>query len=309
MDLSSLNAKQNEAVTAPLGPVLVLAGPGSGKTKTLTHRIAYIIEKRMVHPSNILALTFTNKAAKEMRQRLNRLLARFKGAAEAVTMGTFHAVCARILRKEISILGYSPDFVIFDSQDQQKLLKEICEELRVGKKLPPSLFGALISRAKNFLQTPGELSLDLDNHMQELVSQIYARYQDSLFRQNAVDFDDLLMLMVKIFQNDEKVLEKYRKQFTYILVDEYQDTNPVQYALLKLLAVHHNLFVVGDDAQSIYRFRGSDITNILNFEKDFPESIVIKLEQNYRSSKNILAVAQKVIELDSEQKPKTLWTV
>jgi DNA helicase-2/ATP-dependent DNA helicase PcrA len=308
MDLSSLNAKQNEAVTAPLGPVLVLAGPGSGKTKTLTHRIAYIIEKRMVHPSNILALTFTNKAAKEMRQRLNRLLARFKGAAEAVTMGTFHAVCARILRKEISILGYSPDFVIFDSQDQQKLLKEICEELRVGKKLPPSLFGALISRAKNFLQTPGELSLDLDNHMQELVSQIYARYQDSLFRQNAVDFDDLLMLMVKIFQNDEKVLEKYRKQFTYILVDEYQDTNPVQYALLKLLAVHHNLFVVGDDAQSIYRFRGSDITNILNFEKDFPESIVIKLEQNYRSSKNILAVAQKVIELNSEQKPKTLWT-
>jgi DNA helicase-2/ATP-dependent DNA helicase PcrA len=309
MDLSSLNEKQREAVKAPMGPVLVLAGPGSGKTKTLTHRIAYIIEQKMVHPANILALTFTNKAAKEMRQRVSLLLARFKSAAESLTMGTFHAVCAKILRHEIPALGYGSDFVIFDTGDQQKVIKEILEELRVdSKKLPASMFGALISRAKNLLQSPGELDLGLDSPLREKLGEVYARYQDALYRQNALDFDDLLMLTVKIFQNFPNVLKKYQKKFTYVLVDEYQDTNQAQYLLLSLLATHRNIFVVGDDAQSIYKFRGSDITNILNFEKDYPEGLNIKLEQNYRSTKNILEAAQKVIEMNPEQKAKTLWT-
>lgn len=294
---------------APLGPVLVLAGPGSGKTKTLTHRIAYIIEKHMVKPENILALTFTNKAAKEMRQRVSALLARFVSATEKLTMGTFHAVCAKILRHEIAVLGYGNDFVIFDTDDQQKVLREILEELRIdSKKMPPSLFGALISRAKNLLQLPADLNLGLESPMRERLAGVYERYQDALYRQNAVDFDDLLLLTVKIFENFPKVLERYQKKFKYVLVDEYQDTNAVQYRLLSLLAIHRNIFVVGDDAQSIYKFRGSDITNILNFEKDYPEGLLIKLEQNYRSTKNILDAAQKVIEMNPEQKPKTLWT-
>jgi DNA helicase-2/ATP-dependent DNA helicase PcrA len=309
MDLSSLNKNQSAAVTAPLGPVLVLAGPGSGKTKTLTHRIAYIIEKKMVKPENILSLTFTNKASKEMRTRVGVLLSKTKAAAEALTMGTFHSVCAKILRHEIQALGYGNDFVIFDSEDQQKVLREILEDLRVdSKKLPPAMFGALISRAKNLLQLPSEVNIGLDSPLREKLAEVYARYQDMLYKQNGLDFDDLLMLTVKIFDNFPKVLEKYRKKFSYILVDEYQDTNAAQYKLLTLLGTHHNLFVVGDDAQSIYKFRGSDITNILNYEKDYPEAIIIKLEQNYRSTKNILEAAQKVIELNPEQKPKTLWT-
>jgi len=294
---------------APMGPVLVLAGPGSGKTKTLTYRIAYIIEKKMVHPSNILALTFTNKAAQGMRQRVAALLARFKGTSESLTMGTFHSVCARILRREIKALGYGGDFVIFDKEDQLKLLKQILEDLRIeSKRFPAQMFSSLISRAKNYLQLPGEANLGLDSPLKEKFLEVYARYQDSLLKQNALDFDDLLMLTAKIFENFPNVLSKYQKLFKYILVDEYQDTNPAQYALLKSLASHHKVFVVGDDAQSIYGFRGSDISNILNFEEDFPESLVIKLEQNYRSTKNILGAAQKVIELNPSQKKKTLWT-
>ncbi len=309
MDLSSLNDKQKQAVTAPFGPVLVLAGPGSGKTKTLTHRIAYIIEKRLVKPENILALTFTNKAAKEMRSRVANLLARHVGASESLTMGTFHSVCAKILRHEITALGYASDFVIFDKDDQQKVLREILEDLRIdSKKMPPALFGALISRGKNLLQLPADLNLGLESPMREKLAEVYTRYQDALYRQNALDFDDLLLLTVKIFENFSKVLAKYQKKFSYVLVDEYQDTNQVQYRLLSLLATHHNIFVVGDDAQSIYKFRGSDITNILNFEKDYPEGLAIKLEQNYRSTKNILEAAQKVIEMNPEQKPKVLWT-
>ncbi len=309
MDLSSLNENQKQAVTAPLGPVLLLAGPGSGKTKTLTHRIAYIIEKKMVDPSNILSLTFTNKASKEMRQRVGVLLAKHKAAVESLTMGTFHSVCAKILRHEIQALGYGKDFVIYDTDDQQKTIREILEDLRIdSKKMPPSLFGAFISKAKNLLQLPSELNLGLDSPLRERLSEVYTRYQDSLYKQNALDFDDLLLLTVKIFQNFPKVLEKYKQKFGYILVDEYQDTNQAQYTLLTMLATHRNIFVVGDDAQSIYKFRGSDITNILNFEKDYSEAIVIKLEQNYRSTKNILEAAQKVIEMNPEQKEKTLWT-
>jgi len=309
MDLTSLNEKQKEAVVAPLGPVLLLAGPGSGKTKTLTSRIAYIIERKMVLPEHILALTFTNKASKQMRERVGKLLSKNKTASDSLTMGTFHSVCAKILRHEIQALGYGSGFVIFDTDDQQKTIKEILEDLRIdSKKLPASMFGALISRAKNLLQTPDTLNLGLDSPLRERLQEVYIRYQDALFKQNALDFDDLLMLTVKIFENFPKVLAKYQKKFTYILVDEYQDTNQAQYLLLSMLAVARNIFVVGDDAQSIYKFRGSDITNILNFEKDYPEAMVIKLEQNYRSTKNILDAAQKVIELNPEQKPKTLWT-
>lgn len=309
MDLLTLNDQQKKAVTAPLGPVLVLAGAGSGKTRVLAFRIAYIIEQGLVEPENILALTFTNKAAKEMQGRVIKLLG---GKAQVVgmpTMGTFHSVGARLLRKEISRLGYGPDFVILDSDDQLKVLREIAEELNISKKLPPPLFRAYISSAKNQLQTPNQINLGLDPNMAELVQRVYVEYQNFLFRQNSVDFDDLLMLPIKLFQTFPEVLQKYQTLWQYILVDEYQDTNHAQYMFLYLLAAaSRNLFVVGDDAQSIYGFRGSNIGNILNFENDYSEALLIKLEQNYRSTKNILAVAQKVIELNKEQKPKELWT-
>jgi len=310
MDLSSLNKQQLAAVTAPLGPVLVLAGAGSGKTRVLTFRVAYLIEQKLVASGHILALTFTNKAAKEMQGRVLKLLAAPKQSAAGLpTMGTFHSVCARILRKEIAALGYGPDFSIFDSADQLKVLREICDELGVGKKFPPTVFRSIISRAKNVLQTPGEFNLGLDPGFHELCSKVYTAYQNFLYQQNAVDFDDLLMLPIRIFQAFPKTLANYQDLFQYILVDEYQDTNQAQYMFLHLLSQNRgNLFVVGDDAQSIYGFRGSDIANILNFEKDYPNTLAIKLEQNYRSTKNILAVAQNVIDLNQEQKPKILWT-
>jgi DNA helicase-2/ATP-dependent DNA helicase PcrA len=309
MNLSSLNDKQMEAVIAPLGPVLVLAGAGSGKTRVLTYRIAYIIEQGLMPAGNILALTFTNKAAKEMQERVLKLLGNTGAVKTGLpTLGTFHSVCARILRNEIQALGYSRGFTIYDADDQLKVYREICTDLGLPKRFPPTLFRAYVSRAKNLVQTPEELNLGLDLPMQDMVQKVYVSYQNYLFRQNAVDFDDLLMLFIKILQLSPATLAKYQNFFKYILVDEYQDTNPAQYVLLQLLAAHRNLFVVGDDAQSIYGFRGSTIANILNFEKDFPEAKVIKLEQNYRSSKNILAVADAVIALNPEQKPKKLWT-
>lgn len=308
MDLSVLNDRQKEVVKAPLGPVLVLAGAGSGKTRVLTYRIAYLIEQGLIPAGNILALTFTNKAAKEMQERVVKLLESEHKRIDIPTMGTFHSVCARLLRREIPILGYSRGFVIYDADDQLKILKEICEELEIGKRFPPSLFRAYISSAKNNVQTPAELSIGLEPFMHEMVQKVYVRYQNFLFNQNGVDFDDLLMLTIKIFQVSPDVLQSYQKQFAYVLVDEYQDTNPAQYLLLSLLAAHHNLFVVGDDAQSIYGFRGSSIANILNFESEFSDARVFKLEQNYRSTKNILAVAESIIALNTEQKAKTLWT-
>lgn len=318
MDLSSLNNKQKEAVTAPLGPILILAGAGSGKTRALAYRIAYLAQERLINPENILALTFTNKAAKEMGERVRKILA-IDGAPSSYSlptahyslphMGTFHSVCARVLRQEIHNLGYSRGFTIYDTEDQFKIIREIIAELQIDKRWSPSFFRAMISSAKNILQTPLELNIGLDPDRQNLVREVYARYQDFLFKQNGTDFDDLLMLTVKIFQNFPPILKKYRDVFKYILVDEYQDTNHAQYVLLRLLAGgHKNLFVVGDDAQSIYGFRGSSIRNILNFEEDFADCKVVKLEQNYRSTRNILAVAQKVIEMNAEQKPKTLWT-
>ncbi len=309
MDFSSLNEKQYEAVTAPMGPVLVLAGAGSGKTRVLAFRFAYLCEQGLVSSGRILALTFTNKAAKEMSERIRSLLAVNSASFKTSYMGTFHSICAKILREEIALLGYTRGFTIYDSDDQAKIVREIIQDLQIDKRFSPSMFRAYISSAKNILQTPAEMKIGLDPDLHILVREVYSRYQNYLFRQNALDFDDLLMLTVKIFQNAPQVLEKYREIFQYILVDEYQDTNHAQYVFLHLLsAKHHNLFVVGDDAQSIYGFRGSNIRNILNFEEDFAEAKVIKLEQNYRSTKNILSAAQKVIELNSEQKPKTLWT-
>jgi len=321
--LENLNDRQVQAVTAGPGPVLVLAGAGSGKTKVLTHRIAFLIAERLFKPGNILALTFTNKAAKEMQNRVEKLLglkpqgiaARNFVSAQSPIMGTFHSVCARILRQEIETLGYTRSYVIYDDDDQLKVLREICQEKNIGSKFPPSLFRNYISSAKNLLQTPDQFNLPIDSFLLNQTRAIYVQYQNYLFQQNALDFDDLLMLTVKIFQNNPAVLKKYQQLFQYILVDEYQDTNQAQYMLLYLLAIgteinpgNRNLFVVGDDAQAIYGFRGSNLRNILNFEEHFPDCLVVKLEQNYRSTKNILAVAQEVIDLNPEQKKKQLWT-
>jgi DNA helicase II / ATP-dependent DNA helicase PcrA len=311
MDLSTLNDRQKTAVTAPLGPVLVLAGAGSGKTRVLTYRIAYLIEQGLVAPENILAVTFTNKAAKEMQTRVMKLLTG-QGNPKLVgqpTLGTFHSIGARLLRQQISRLGYSAQFSILDSDDQLKVIRDICKDLDIPKNYGANLFRAYISSAKNLLQTPNELNVGLEaGYLHDLIQQVYVRYQNFIYKQNSVDFDDLLMLPIKLFEAFPEVLRKYQAMWQYILVDEYQDTNQAQYMFLHMLAKHKNLFVVGDDAQSIYGFRGSNIANILNFEKDFSDSLVVKLEQNYRSSKNIIAAAQKVIELNAEQKPKTLWT-
>lgn len=341
LDLSSLNSKQAEAVTAPLGPTLVLAGAGSGKTRVLAFRIAYLIEQKLIPAGNILALTFTNKAAKEMQGRVQVLLGRYMPARSQYalqvggtmpTMGTFHSVGARLLRREIRHLGYTESFTIYDADDALKVIKEICTDLSISAKFSPSLFRSFISSAKNLVQTPADFNIGLESFLHGMASQVYAQYQNFLHRQNALDFDDLLLLPIKLFQARSDVLKKYQEFFQYILVDEYQDTNQAQYELLKLLvkkevrnedrelssqltphssllnSISENLFVVGDDAQSIYGFRGSDIRNILNFEKDFPQSTVITLDQNYRSTGNILKAAQQIIELNPEQKSKVLWT-
>lgn len=309
MDLNSLNDRQRQAVTAPLGPVLVLAGAGSGKTRVLTYRIAYIIEQGLFKPDQILAVTFTNKAAKEMQTRVANLIAESDHKFYTQpALGTFHSIGVRILRKYIVKLGYNSGFAILDGDDQVKIIKDILKDLNIPKQYAPTLFRAYISGAKNLLQTPANLNVGLEGHMHDIVGQVYARYQDFLYKQNSVDFDDLLMLPIVLFQTFPEILRQFQTLWPYVLVDEYQDTNQAQYTFLHLLANKGNLFVVGDDAQSIYGFRGSNIANILNFEKDFPKSTVIKLEQNYRSTKNILAAAQKVIELNHDQKPKTLWT-
>lgn len=307
MNLNHLNNVQKAAVTAQLGPILVIAGAGSGKTRVLTHRVAYIIEQGWVRPENILAVTFTNKAASELRHRLETLLSE-ELVSQKPTMGTFHSLGARILRKEIYRLGFSANFTIIDAEDQIKLLKDILKTAETPERFSIGFFKGEISRAKNLLQTPDTLDLPLEPEVLRLVKTIYTHYSNELYKQNLVDFDDLLFLPTKIFLSQNEILEKYRKKFSYILVDEYQDTNHAQYVFLKLLADKGNIYVVGDDAQSIYGFRGSNIENILNFEKDFPNARVFKLEQNYRSTKHILNVAQEVIEMNADQKPKVLWT-
>ncbi len=305
MDLSKLNDKQREAVQTTEGPLLVLAGAGSGKTRVLTHRIAYLIQENGVAPWNILALTFTNKAAGEMRERVGRLVG--TGVNDMWVM-TFHSCCARILRSEIEALGYERTFVIYDDADQQSLLKKIIRDLNINEKMfTPRELSSRISEAKN--HSLDALEFFRDSYANKEIVRAYVAYQKQLKQCNALDFDDLLLLTLQLFVRFPDVLEKYRRKFRYILVDEYQDTNLVQYHIVQMLASEHrNICVVGDDDQSIYGWRGADIRNILEFEKDFPGAAVIRLEQNYRSTEVILNAANVVISNNRSRKKKELWT-
>ncbi len=306
--LNQLNGPQREAVTATEGPVLVLAGAGSGKTRVLTYRIAYMLEEKGVAPWNILAITFTNKAAKEMADRVEALVG---AAAGDMWVRTFHSACVRILRRDIERIGYKSNFNIIDADDQKNLVKECIKELRLSEdEFPPRAVLAEISGAKDKLMTPEDYRREFATEFRlSQMGRIYARYQEKLRASNDLDFDDLIMLTVRLFKDCPDVLDKYRNKFRYILVDEYQDTNAAQNELVLLLAGEHkNICVVGDDDQSIYRFRGADITNILEFEKAFPGAKVIRLEQNYRSTQNILDAANGVIKNNAGRKGKRLWT-
>lgn len=302
-----LNTPQAEAVEHYAGPLLILAGAGSGKTRVLTYRIGYLIKEIGVAPFNILAITFTNKAAAEMKERVNNLIGQ---RAEAMWICTFHAACVRILRKEIGSLGYDGNFVIYDSADQQTLIKHCLKELNIDdKRFAPRAIAAGISQAKNKLLGPKAYEDQAYDYYQQTVSRVYQLYQTRLQTNNALDFDDLIMKTVALFEQHPEVLEYYQNRFRYILIDEYQDTNHAQYRLVKLLAAkHRNLCVVGDDDQSVYGFRGADIQNILDFERDYPEAKVVRLEQNYRSTKNILEAANEVISHNYGRKQKRLWT-
>lgn len=304
----TLNDKQKEAVFHTEGPLLILAGAGSGKTRVLTHRIAYLIEEKKVNPWNIMAITFTNKAAGEMRERVDKLIG---FGSESIWVSTFHSGCVRILRRYIDRLGYSNNFTIYDSDDQKSLIKEICKRLNIDTKIyrERSLMSA-ISSAKDELVSADEFAKihQGDFKKQKLVN-VYQEYQKQLKSNNALDFDDLITKTVELFQNNPDVLDYYQEKFKYIMVDEYQDTNTAQFKFVSILAEKYkNLCVVGDDDQSIYKFRGANIENILNFEKVFSNAKVIKLEQNYRSTGNILQTANEIIKNNSGRKDKTLWT-
>lgn len=306
--LAGLNDKQKEAVLHFEGPLLILAGAGSGKTRVLTHRIAYLIEEHQVPPYHILALTFTNKAANEMRERVNNII---EYGAGSIWVSTFHSTCVRILRRFIDHLGYDNAFTIYDSDDQKSLMKDICKQLNIDtKKYKERTFLNTISSAKDELKTPEQYADEVaKEYNKKIFGRVYKEYQKRLKQNNALDFDDLIMLTVQLFRQNAEILNHYQERFPFILVDEYQDTNTAQFTLLSLLASRYqNLCVVGDDDQSIYRFRGANIHNILNFEKIFPATKVIRLEQNYRSTKNILAAASGVIKHNSMRKEKTLWT-
>jgi len=304
--LKSLNPKQQEAVRHTEGPLLIIAGAGSGKTRVLTHRIAYLIKEKLIPPSNILAVTFTNKAANEMKHRLNRLAGIL---SREIWIGTFHSVCGRILRHDIDKLGWRRDFLIFDEDDQESLIREVIKGLDLDDRFKPQVVLEKISKAKNELKGPKEFEDTALDFSAEKIAEAYKRYQAALFKNNAMDFDDMLMLTVKLFRESPKVLEAYQDRLKYINVDEYQDTNLVQYTLTKMLAKkHRNLCVVGDNDQSIYGWRGADFRNILNFEHDYKDAKVILLEQNYRSTKTILDAANKVIENNDLRKEKNLWT-
>lgn len=305
--LADLNEPQRRAVECPGGPLLVLAGAGSGKTRVLTNRIAFLIAAHGVKPHEILAITFTNKAANEMKERVEALLGPI---ARTMWVSTFHAACARILRKEAQQLGYQRNFTIYDAGDQVRVVKRCLKELGLDpKRFPPKGIHAVISSAKNRLVDAEAFSGMVENFFDDTVAKVYVLYQKKLFANNAMDFDDLLMRTVDLFQLFPDRLEHYQKSFRQILVDEYQDTNHAQYMLVNMLAKEHrNICVVGDDDQSIYSWRGADVRNILDFEKDYPEATVIKLEQNYRSTQVILSAANEVISNNSERKPKELWT-
>ena len=306
--LEKLNPEQRRAVLHDEGPLLILAGAGSGKTRVITFRIAYLIQARGVFPSNILAITFTNKAANEMRERINGLIG---DVSRNMWVGTFHSMFARILRRHAELIGYTPTYTILDTDDQQKVIKEIIKELELNDKLfAPRLVQSIISKAKNDMQSPEKFSsMAGGDARMKTIAKIYQRYNEKLVSNNAMDFDDILYYSVKLFQDFPDVLTVYQDKFRYILVDEYQDTNRCQYMMIQLLAKRYrNLCVVGDDDQSIYSFRGADLRNILDFEKDFPDAEVIKLEENYRSTKTILDAANAVIAHNRKRKSKALRT-
>ena len=305
--LSNLNPAQREAVLHTEGPLLVIAGAGSGKTRVLTHRVAHLISAMGIKPNEILAITFTNKAAGEMRERLTSMLG---PVARAIWILTFHAACGRILRSEAERLGYKPNFTIYDSADQVRLVKQVLEELEKDpKRFVPRGVHSQISNAKNQLVTPAMYAERISSFYDQTVAEAYALYQRKLAASNAVDFDDMLMLTVQILESFPDARKHWQNAFRYVMVDEYQDTNHAQYRLLQLLAEHHhNICAVGDPDQSIYAFRGADIRNILEFERDFPETRTIPLEQNYRSTNAILEAANAVISHNSERKEKRLWS-
>ena len=310
----TLNPEQKRAVLHDKGPLLILAGAGSGKTRVLTHRIAYLIEERGVNPWHILAITFTNKAAKEMRERVDRIIG---NGAENIWVSTFHSTCVRILRRFIDTIGYERSFTIYDTDDQKTLMKEVCKYLEIDtKQLNERSILSAISKAKDELISPEEFELQSRDYQQKKYAQAYVQYQKRLKANNALDFDDLIVKTVELFQKNKEALAYYQNRFQYIMVDEYQDTNTAQFRLIHLLASgmneygerEHNLCVVGDDDQSIYKFRGANIYNILNFEQAYPNTEVIKLEQNYRSTKSILNTANEVICNNKGRKDKSLWT-
>ena len=304
----TLNPPQKEAVFHTEGPLLILAGAGSGKTRVLTHRIACLMEEKGVNPWNILAITFTNKAAQEMRERVDKLVGM---GAESIWVSTFHSACVRILRRHIDFLGFDNHFAIYDTEDQKTVIKEVCRRLNIDTKIyKERTLMAKISHAKDELISPEEMELNAGGDFNEKkIAAVYREYQATLRKNNALDFDDLIVKTVELFQNYPNVLEYYQERFQYIMVDEYQDTNTAQFKFVSLLASkYQNLCVVGDDDQSIYKFRGANIGNILGFEQAFPGAKVIRLEQNYRSTGNILEAANRVIENNTERKPKRLWT-
>ncbi|PTX48893.1 DNA helicase-2/ATP-dependent DNA helicase PcrA [Melghirimyces profundicolus] len=305
--LEGLNPDQKKAVETTEGPLLIVAGAGSGKTRVLTNRVAWLLSEKRVHPWNILAITFTNKAAREMKERIHQLAG---PEAEEIWISTFHSMCVRILRRDIERIGFHRNFTILDSSDQLTVMKQILKEMDLDpKQFPPRGLLNKISNAKNQLLTPRDLKEQAQNYMDGIAARVYEAYQDKLRTNQSLDFDDLLLETVRLFQEIPEVLDYYQRKFRYIHVDEYQDTNRVQYVLVRMLAERHrNLCVVGDSDQSIYRFRGADITNILHFERDYPDAEVIKLEQNYRSTQTILNAANEVIAHNTERKPKDLWT-
>jgi len=303
--LSTLNSQQQEAVTSQTKQILVLAGPGSGKTRVLTHRIAFLVYEHQVSPGNILAVTFTNKAAREMRTRLERMLGR---GVQALWLGTFHAICAKVLRQEADVLPFDKNFVIMDADDQRSIVKRILKDLNLDDKLyPPNALHAIISNAKN--QLTGVEDFTPGNYREEVARRVYEKYESALRNSNAVDFDDLLLWTVRLFEENPSIRDGYSKRFQHVLVDEFQDTNQAQYDLIKHFASYHqNLFAVGDEDQSIYRWRGADYRNVLRFESEFPDCTKILLERNYRSTQNILDTAQAVINENTSRTPKNLFS-
>ncbi|MCX8074938.1 MAG: DNA helicase PcrA [Clostridia bacterium] len=306
--LEKLNDSQKEAVEYLDGPLLILAGAGSGKTRVLTYKMAYLLEQNVVKPWQILAITFTNKAAKEMKSRVLDLV---ENDAGSIWLGTFHSICVRILKRDIEVLGYSKDFNILDELDKEKVIKDIVKKLNLDdKKYPSGLISYEISRSKDSLKDSRQfLEENKGDYRKEQIAEIYRIYEQTLKNNNSIDFDDIIMLTVKLFLQNPDILSEYQNKFKYILIDEYQDTNKIQFLLISLLAsAHGNICVVGDESQSIYGWRGADISNILNFEKEFPGAKIIKLEENYRSTQNILNAANEVIKNNSNKIDKKLWT-